>query len=168
MILVEVAKNVINTYSELGIIDVPQTEPMKELSEEKIEFFTNQVRTYGKGIISESDMEKLSEKIQNQIKGNRDREDEEWLNLLNKLPDEEKHEFMKELMMKIRNLKNPSKDQQESACVKKRIRKLTEGLTLKEIMQVLDAAEQEKEYIQREKEPEEEIESFEDLDNQER
>lgn len=168
MILVEVAKNVINTYSELGIIDVPQSEPMKELSEDKVQFFIKQVQTYGEGVISESDMEKLSEKIQNQIKGNSDREDEEWINLLSKLPDDEKYEFMQELMLKIRNLKSPTKARQESACVKKRIGKLTEGLTLKEIMQVLDVAEQEKEYIQKEKEPEDEIENFEDLENQER
>lgn len=121
LILQEIAKKVAKTYNEVEIIDVPQSEAMKNISEKQEEEFIKQVQTYGDNIDN-------TQKIKNQIRGKLDFQIEDLEELLKKLPEKEREEyvndFKRQLIQAIKENqkdKNNKKEEQVREIVKTQI-----------------------------------------------
>lgn len=94
-ILKEIAKNVAKTYEELGIIDIPQSEAMTQISKTQEIFFIDQIETYG-GEIEDK------EKLQRRIRGIKEYDEDELIKMFRKMNEDEKEEYVKELKIQIK------------------------------------------------------------------
>lgn len=95
MILSELAKKVVKSYGQVGILDIPQVEGMRNLTSEQEEEFIRQIQIYDtEGSI---DVEKVHKKIRG-IKGD---ELEDLKAMLEKVP-EEKDDYIKEFKRQVR------------------------------------------------------------------
>lgn len=81
-ILSEIAKKVVQTYKKVGIIDIPQSENMKKLTEEEEDFFIKQIQIYGEEI---EDIEKLKKQIKGEVRDYR----EDLKEMIEKIPEDE-------------------------------------------------------------------------------
>ena len=149
MVLSLIAKNVVSTYNELGIIDIPQSETMKEISEEQEKFFIQQIQTYGKDITNIS-------KIKNQIRGRQTREDGDWLDLIRKIPEDEKEYYLKELKNHIKRDKKQRRIELEPEVEEKleTIKERLNDLNVDDALQILKVAEEELKTVEKEREEE--------------
>lgn len=93
IILSQIAKNVVKMYREVGVLDVPQSDNMKNLTPEQEEFFVNQVQIYGKEI--------NIKKVRQQIRGIMDYELEDFIKMIEKIPESERGEYIKKFKEQI-------------------------------------------------------------------
>ena len=148
MVLSAIAKNVVSTYNELGIIDIPQSDTMKELSEAQEEFFIQQIQTYGKDITNTS-------KIKNQIKGVQTREDDDWLDLIRKIPEDEREYYLQALKNRVQKDKKKQRRIELEPEVDHRLERIKEDLNdlnVDDALQVLSVTENEIRAIEDERE----------------
>lgn len=93
-ILSEIAKNVANTFNDVGVIDIPQSETMKELTDEQEKYFISQIQIYGKDITD-------VEKIKNQIRGIVSYQLKDLEEMIKKVPEEEIGEYVQNFKAQI-------------------------------------------------------------------
>lgn len=98
LILVEIAKKVAKIYNKVEIIDVPESEKMKELTEEQEEMFIAEILKFVEG---EKKKTINIERIKKQIRGIQDNELEELKELVERIPEEERKDYIKRLKLDI-------------------------------------------------------------------
>lgn len=103
LILGEIAKKVVVTYHKVGIIDIPQSERMNGLTSEQEEDFISQIQTFGEDIID-------VEKIKKQIRGIQDDELEDLKRLVEKIPEDERKEYITKLKERMQEGKKKQLD----------------------------------------------------------
>lgn len=102
LILSEIAKKVAGIYNRVGIIDVPQLEKMKELTEQQEEGFVSQVKQYVDVKLRDSlDIEKIKQ----QFRGIEIDELGELRELVEKIPEKDRKEYIRTLKFTIQNKK---------------------------------------------------------------
>ncbi len=102
LILSEIAKKVAGIYNRVGIIDVPQLEKMKELTEQQEEDFVSQVKQYVDVKLRDSlDLEKIKQ----QFRGIEIDELGELRELVEKIPEKDRKEYIRTLKFTIQNKK---------------------------------------------------------------
>lgn len=94
-ILSKIAKNVAKTYQEVGIIDIPQTESMKKVTEEEEQYLIDKIQIYEKEINN-------IEKIKNQIRGNKNYEVEDLIEMVTRIPEKERTDYINSFQMQIK------------------------------------------------------------------
>lgn len=103
LILREVAKNVATTYVKVGIIDIPQCEAMQQLSEEQSEMFIKEIQIYIQN--KDKDQENIKnfdvEKAKRKIKGIKGDELGELIDLVNRIPEDEREDYLQALRMRM-------------------------------------------------------------------
>lgn len=103
LILGEIAKKVVVTYHKVGIIDIPQSERMNGLTSEQEKNFINQIQTFGEDITD-------VEKIKKQIRGIQDDELEDLKRLVEKIPEDERKDYIKRLKEQMQEGKKKQLD----------------------------------------------------------
>lgn len=102
LILSEIAKKVAGIYNRVGIIDVPQLEKMKELTEQQEKGFVSQVKQYVDVKLRDSlDIEKIKQ----QFRGIEIDELGELRELVEKIPEKDRKEYIRTLKFTIQNKK---------------------------------------------------------------
>ncbi|MCI8760588.1 MAG: hypothetical protein HFJ34_05685 [Clostridia bacterium] len=148
LILREVAKNVATTYVKVGIIDIPQCEAMQQLSEEQSEMFIKEIQIY----IQNKDKEKIKnfdvEKAKRKIKGIKGDELDELIDLVNRIPEDEREDYLQALRMRMEK----GKQKQLDAKVAKELEKMQEELQALEAEDAIGILEGTREEIQDRKE----------------
>lgn len=117
LILKEMAKQIAEVYKEYGIIEIPQTIVDKKFDEEVENYFAEKIMKYGEDINNE-------EMVRNKIKGINNYELEDLIGMIEKLPEAEKSECLKDFKKQIveRKQKN-NQDEKESNSNKEKIEK---------------------------------------------
>lgn len=150
-ILDNIAKNIARNFEEFGDINVPQLEQMKNLSDEELEIFVDQIKSSCKE-------EKLSdteiERIKRQVRGEKSVELEDIVRIFQKMKpsDRERYlEMVKEDMQKKEEKTNQEEELEESVyTLQKQIGKLPkeEGIRIANMMsQMLREREEAREMI---------------------
>lgn len=107
LILSEIAKKVAGIYNRVGIIDMPQLEKMKELTEQQEEGFVNEILQYvdapKRGTLN-------IEKIKKQFRGIEIDELGELRELVEKIPEKDRWEIIRKLKTTIQNEKEEPLD----------------------------------------------------------
>lgn len=103
LILRELAKNVATTYCKVGIIDIPQCEAMQQLSEEQSDMFIKEIQIFIQN--KDKDEEKIKdfdvEKAKRKIKGIKGDELDELINLVKKIPKDEREDYLQDLRIRM-------------------------------------------------------------------
>ena len=123
-ILGEIAKNVVKTYKEVGIIDIPQSEAMKNLTQEEEEEFIKQIQIYGEEIEDEE-----IDKIKNQIRGIVDYQLKDLEEIIKKVPKDEIGDYVRSFKQQIARGKLKRKYPQLSPELEEEIEGLKEELS---------------------------------------
>lgn len=97
LILAEIAKKVASIYNRVEIIDIPESEKMKELTKEQEEKFIAEILKF----VEEKRKAINVERIRNQIRGIQDNELEELKELVERIPEEERKDYIKRLKLAI-------------------------------------------------------------------
>lgn len=120
LILKEMAKQIAEVYKEYGIIEIPQTIVDKKFDEEVENYFAEKIMKYGEDINNE-------EMVINKIKGINNYELEDLIGMIEKLPEAEKSEclkdFKKQIVERKQNAKENNQDEKESNSNKENIEK---------------------------------------------
>ena len=134
LILSEIAKKVAGIYNRVGIIDMPQLEKMKELTEQQEEGFISEIRQY----VDAPKRETLNiEKIKKQFRGIEIDELGELRELVEKIPEKDRWEIIRKLKATIQNEKEEPLDME----VEKQLGHLREevkGLEPKDAIEILE------------------------------
>lgn len=139
LILREIAKKVAETYNKVGIIDVPQCETMQQLSEEQSEIFIKETQIYVQ------EKEKFDvEKIRRKMKGIKGDELNELIDLVNKIPEAEREDYLLDLRIKMEKGKQKSLNLK----VAEELEKLREDLATLETEDAIDILEEAREEIE--------------------
>ena len=93
-ILGEIAKNIVKTYNEVGVIDVPQSEVMKHLTTEEEEYLVGQIEIYCQDDID-------IRKVKNQIRGIVDYQLKDLEEMIKKVPKDEIGDYVKSFKQQI-------------------------------------------------------------------
>lgn len=101
-ILSEIAKNVASTFNDVGVIDIPQSEAMKEITDEQEKYFISQIQIYGKDITD-------IEKIKNQIRGIVSYQMKDLEEMIKKVPEDEIGEYVQSFKAQIAKGKQKGK-----------------------------------------------------------
>ena len=114
------AKQIAEVYKEYGIIEIPQTIVDKKFDEEVENYFAEKIMKYGEDINNE-------EMVINKIKGINNYELEDLIGMIEKLPEAEKSEclkdFKKQIVERKQNAKENNQDEKESNSNKENIEK---------------------------------------------
>ncbi len=107
LILSEIAKKVAGIYNRVGIIDMPQLEKMKELTEQQEEGFISEVQQY----VDAKKRKTLDiEKIKKEFRGIEIDELGELRELVEKVPEQDRGEIIRKLKATIQNQKEEPLD----------------------------------------------------------
>lgn len=96
-ILEEVAKNVAKTYNDVGIIDIPQSETMKNITQDEEDEFIKQIQKNEEEEMEEGDIDK----IKSQIRGVVDYEFRDLEEIMKKVPQEEIINYVRSFKQQI-------------------------------------------------------------------
>lgn len=100
LILVEIAKKVAGIYNKVEIVDLPESEKMKELTEKQEETFIAEILKF----VKEEKRETINiERIKKQIRGIQENELEELKELVERIPEDERKTYIKRLKLEIQN-----------------------------------------------------------------
>lgn len=107
LILSEIAKNVADIYNRVGIIDMPQLEKMKELTEQQEEGFISEIQQY----VDAKKRKALDiEKIKKEFRGIEIDELGELRELVEKVPEKDRGEIIRTLKSTIQSKKEEPLD----------------------------------------------------------
>lgn len=142
-ILKEIAKNVAKNYEELGIIDIPQSEAMSQITNAQEIFFIDQLETYGCEIEDK-------EKVKRRIRGIKEYNENDLITMFRRMNEDEKEEYMEELKLQRRygkQKKLPPKVEQEIS----KLHVMLEGLSEEDALDIIEEAKENIQEIKNEK-----------------
>ena len=103
LILKEISKHVASIYEEIGTIEIPQSKAMNNLNQTEEQYFIGQIQKNSSNITN-IDM------IKNKIRGINNYELEDLVDMLKKLPDNERAECLKIFKKKIIEIRQRDKE----------------------------------------------------------
>lgn len=124
LILKEIAKNVATTFIKVGIIDIPQCETMKQLSEEQTQTFIKEIQIYIQNKDKDGKKEFDEEKAKRKIKGIKGDELDELIDLVNRIPEDEREDYLQAFRMRMEKGKQKPLDRE----VEEELEKMREEL----------------------------------------
>lgn len=136
-ILSEIAKDVAETYRKVGIIDIPQSENMKNLTKEQEDFLTRQILIYMKETKDEKKEAENITEIKKQIRGEARDYKKELQEIIEKIPEDEKKDYIETLKTQIqrgRIILLDSELEEKFVEVKERLK----DLDIEDAMEILD------------------------------
>ena len=109
-ILENIAKDVVNNFAEIGDISIPQIESLKNLNDEEINIFTNEIKASGGKIkISKDDVDM----VRKQLKGDNIGEWKKLKKILERMKQSERERAVGKFMQILKSNKNKTQSQKE-------------------------------------------------------